>query len=295
MAQKLDEGREEFPLPQGCDEGYVWANGIRLHYVAAGDGPLALLLHGFPAFWYSWRDQLTVLAPRRRVVALDLRGYNLSDKPPHGYDLATLAADLRGVIEAFGARQADVIGHDWGGVLAWVMGIREPDYVRRLVVLNAPHLGRMTSELRHPGQMYRSLYALFFQLPALPENIFARNAYAVVRDTFRSADPGRAWLTDEDVERYVAAMARPGALHASLSYYRELMRRGAATLGPVRVITAPTLLLWGELDPYLGPSLADGLDEWVNDLQVRRFPTLGHWINQQEPERINDALLEFLL
>jgi epoxide hydrolase 4 len=292
--QTFVEEREAFPLPPGCDEGFVVTNGIRLHYVAAGQGPLALLLHGFPEFWYSWRDQLTTLAPRRRVVALDLRGYNLSEKPPHGYDLATLAADVRGAIEAFGERQADIIGHDWGGVLAWAMGIREPDYVRRLVVLNAPHLGRMTYELRHPGQMRRSLYAAFFQLPGLPERALAYNNFSVVWRTFRTIDPGHAWLADQDIARYVAAMARPGALHAALTYYRELMRHGAATLGPVRVITAPTLLFWGELDPYLGPALADGLDEWVRDVRVKRFPTLGHWINQQEPERINDALLEFL-
>ncbi len=290
----MDGERETFPLPPGCDEGYVATNGIRLHYVAAGEGPLALLLHGFPEFWYSWRDQLMALAPRRRVVALDLRGYNLSDKPARGYDLATLAADIRGVIEALGARQADIVGHDWGGVLAWVMGIREPDYVRRLVVLNAPHPGRMATELRHPGQMRRSLYAAFFQLPGLPERAIAHDNYTVVRRTFRAADPGRAWLSDQDIERYVAAMARPGALHAALAYYRELMRHGAATLGPLRVITAPTLLLWGDRDPYLGPALAEGLDTWVADVRVHRFPTLGHWINQQEPERINEALAGFL-
>ena len=141
------EGYEAFALPHGWEEGYVETNGIRLHYVAAGSGPLAILLHGFPEFWYSWRATIGPLSQIRRVVALDMRGYNHSDKPREGYDLATLCADVRGVIEALGARQADIIGHDWGGVIAWVFAMREPEYTRRLAVLNAPHLGLALREL----------------------------------------------------------------------------------------------------------------------------------------------------
>jgi pimeloyl-ACP methyl ester carboxylesterase len=294
--QLVKEGgqRESFALPAGCTEGYAQTNGIRLHYVTAGQGPLVLLLHGFPEFWYSWRAQLRALAPHFHVVAPDLRGYNLSEKPERGYDVATLCGDVRGLIEALGEREAAIIGHDWGGAIAWVFAIREPDYTSRLAVLNAPHPAAMLRELRHPRQMARSAFIAFFQLRGLAEYTMMRDDYAAIWRTFRAADRPRAWLTDADIQRYVEAIARPGALAAALEYYRQMLPGGPAAVSPMRVITAPTLLLWGELDPYLGPELADGLDPWVRDLTVQRFPTAGHWLNQQEPERVNAALLTFL-
>lgn len=289
-----DTSHEAFPLPEGCDEGYIVANGVRLHYVAAGSGPLAILLHGYPEFWYSWRDQIPALAAIRRVVALDMRGYNLSEKPASGYDLATLTADVRGVIAALGERRADVVGHDWGGLIAWAFAMREPDFLRRLVVLNAPHPGTLKREWRHPGQFRRSAYVGFFQLRGVAEDAIARDNYRQLWRTFRSADRGRAWLTDEDIQRFVDALARPGALSAALSYYRQLPRHGASALSPARVIDAPTLLLWGELDRYLGPWMADDLEPWAPAIRVRRFPTAGHWLNQQLPEQVNAELLSFL-
>jgi epoxide hydrolase 4 len=290
----MDAPSEMFPLPDGCDEGYVVANGMRLHFVAAGNGPLVILLHGFPEFWYSWRYQLPALAGVRRMVALDMRGYNLSDRPERGYDLATLTNDVRAVIEALGERQADVVGHDWGGLVAWAFAMRQPDYLRRLVVLNAPHPATLTREWRHPGQFRRSAYVGFFQLRGSAEDAIARDDFSYLWRTFRAADRGRAWLADDDIQRFVDAMARPGALTAALSYYRQLIRTGATALSPARVITAPTLLLWGELDPHLGPWMADDLEPWAPDIRVRRFPTAGHWLNQQIPEQVNAELLAFL-
>jgi pimeloyl-ACP methyl ester carboxylesterase len=290
----VDEARERFDLPPGCVEGYVTANGQRLHYVAAGAGPLAVLLHGFPEFWYSWRATIPDLARFRRVIALDLRGYNLSDKPADGYDVATLATDIRCVIEALGERQADIIGHDWGGALAWVFAMREPDFTRRLVVLNAPHLGPMLREMRHPRQLRRSAYIGFFQLVGLAERAIAADNYGVIWRTFRSADRTREWLGDVDIQRFVEAIARPGALTAALNYYRQLVRRGPAAIGVARVISAPTLVLWGEQDPYLGVELLDGLDLWARDLRIVRFPGAGHWLNQQQPDSVNAEIAAFL-
>ena len=288
------EARERFDLPPGCVEGYVTANGQRLHYVSAGEGPLAILLHGFPEFWYSWRRNLPALARIRRVVALDMRGYNLSDKPASGYDVATLTADIRAVIEALGERQADVIGHDWGGALAWVFAIREPAYVRRLVVLNAPHPGPMSRALRRPGQLRRSAYIGFFQLRGVAERVIAADRYGLIWRVFRSADRDRLWLGDADIQRFVDAIARPGALTAALEYYRQLVRRGPPAVGVMRVITAPTLTLWGEQDPYLGIELLDGLERWVPDLRVVRFPDAGHWLNQQRADEVNAEIVAFL-
>ncbi|MGZ3639514.1 MAG: alpha/beta fold hydrolase [Ktedonobacterales bacterium] len=276
-------------------EQFVHVNGINLHTLRAGpaDAPLVLLLHGFPEFAYSWRYQLTGLSDRYHLVAPDLRGYNLSDKPRHGYDIATLCNDVRGLIEAFGEREATIVGHDWGGGIAWAFAIRDPDYTRRLAILNAPHPAAMLRELRNPRQISRSSYIAFFQFRGLAERAIARDDYAIIRRTFRSADRGRAWLSDADIQRYVDAIACPGALSAALEYYRQLPR-DFQHISPTRVITAPTLVLWGELDPYLGPELVDDLDLWVRDLQIRRFPTAGHWLNQQEPERVNAALRTFL-
>ena len=286
---------ETAPLPPGATEGYAETNGTRLHYVAAGtSGPLLLLLHGFPEFWYSWRAQIPPLARRFRVVAPDLRGYNLSDKPAGGYDIASLVEDVRGLIAALGERDAHVVGHDWGGVIAWALAIRAPDVVRRLAIVNAPHPGTFLRELRSPGQLRRSSYVGFFQLRGLAECVIARDDYAVIRRMFRAADRGRAWLADEDIERFVRAIARPGALSAALEYYRRLLRPAALRqVSPLRVIEAPTLVLWGELDIALGVGLLDGLDRWVRDLRVVRFPTAGHWLNQQEPERVSAALGAF--
>lgn len=286
---------ETAPLPAGAVEGYAATNGTRLHFVTAGaSGPLLLLLHGFPEFWYSWRAQIPALARRFRVVAPDLRGYNLSDKPSGGYDVASLVEDMRGLIAALGEREAHVVGHDWGGAIAWALAIRAPDAVRRLAILNAPHPGTFLRALRSPGQLRRSAYIAFYQLRGPAERAIARDDYAQIRRMFRAADRGRAWLADEDIERFVTALARPGALSAALEYYRRLARPAAfRQTSPLRVIAAPTLVLWGELDTALGTGLLDGLDRWVRDLRIVRFPTAGHWLNQQEPERVNAALEAF--
>lgn len=163
---------EQSPLVHGVGvdtpwtERFVHVNGINLHIVEAGPAhaPLVLLLHGFPDYFASWRFQVSALADRYRVVAPDLRGYNLSDKPTSGYDVATLATDIRELIHTLGQREAAIVGHDWGGVIAWVVGIREPEVLRKLVILNAPHPATLTCGWRHPGQLRRSAYIAFFQL-----------------------------------------------------------------------------------------------------------------------------------
>lgn len=276
-------------------ERFVHVNGINLHIVEAGPAhaPLVLLLHGFPDHSASWRFQVSALADRYRVVAPDLRGYNLSDKPTSGYDVATLATDIRELIHTLGQREAAIVGHDWGGVIAWVVGIREPEVLRKLVILNAPHPATLTRGWKHLGQLRRSAYIAFFQLRGIAERVIERDDYALLWRTFRAADRGRAWLSDDDIQRTIDAISRPGVLSAALEYYRQLPH-ALAHVSPMRVIGAPTLLLWGELDPYLGPWMADDLKPWAPALQVKRFSTLGHWPHVQDPEHINATLTEFL-
>jgi len=266
-------------------------NGIRLHWVEAGAaGPLVMLLHGFPEFWYSWRFQLPVLAERFRVVAPDLRGYNLSEKPPAGYDPSTLTDDVRELVRALGEERAHIVGHDWGGVLAWVYAMRFPEATDRLVILNAPHPARFAEEVRRPRQFFRSTYALFFQLPRLPELLLGANRCWLLARGMRRSAVNKAAFTDDVLERYREAMSRPGSLTAALNYYRSARPGRMPADARVRV---PALILWGVHDVALRKELTERLGRWVPELTVR-YLECGHWTQQERPEEVNQYLLEFL-
>lgn len=270
---------------------------LRLHAVTAGpeDGPLVILLHGFPEFWYSWRHQIGPLAAAGfRVVAPDQRGYNLSDKPKGlaAYCLDRLAEDVRDLIHACGRERAFVVGHDWGGVSAWWTAVRFPEVVEKLAILNVPHpIVMRRFLLTHSAQRKRSWYIFFFQLPWLPESSFrADNFRNGVRALRAAARPGT--FTDEDVARYREAWAQPGALKSMIHWYRAALRRPPQRLPSVRVKTE-TLLLWGEQDHFLGaemiaPSLA--LCDQASEI---RFPNASHWVHHEEAEAVNQGLVEF--
>jgi len=286
------------PCPEdGFLHREIEANGVRLHVVEAGRGPLVLLLHGFPEFWYAWRHQLPALAAAGfRAVAPDLRGYNLSGKPRGiaSYAVATLAADVAALVTGLAEERAFVAGHDWGGALAWSLPGLQPGLVRKLAILNAPHPAAFRRELRRSKEQRRkSSYVLFFQLPWLPERKirdgnFAQLAKMLRRDPVR---PGA--FTDEAVARYREALARPGALTAALNWYRAALRHPPRLPQGPRTISVPTLVVWGEKDRYLGPGLAEGLDRWVPDLTLERLPDASHWVQADAPERVNDLLVRF--
>jgi pimeloyl-ACP methyl ester carboxylesterase len=273
-------------------------NGVRLHYVEAGSGPLVILLHGFPEFWYSWRFQIPALAARGyRVVAPDMRGYNTSEKPPgvRSYLIDTLSDDVAGLIHYLGASKAVVAGHDWGGAVAWYMPMRHPAIVEKLIVLNAPHPGAFLRELRTARQLRKSWYMLFFQLPWLPEAALHAGRFAMLDRVMRT-DPVRGdAFSEADIRRYKRALNQPGALTATVNYYRALFRRSPreAMREPPQ-IDCPTLLIWGEQDRYLGVPLTEGLDRWVPDIRVERIPDASHWVQVDAPERVNELMLEFL-
>jgi pimeloyl-ACP methyl ester carboxylesterase len=265
-------------------------NGIRLHWVEQGLGPLVVLLHGFPEFWYSWRHQIPVLARRCRVVAPDMRGYNLSEQPARGYDLETLTDDVRALIETLGEKRAVIVGHDWGGMVAWVFAMRFPELTEKLVVMNAPHPGRFREEMRRPRQFLRSTYALFFQLPRLPELLLGANGCWPIGQMLRNSARVKDAFSDDDLERFREAMARPGALTAALNYYRAVR---PDRLPDDLTVQAPTLLLWGVHDQALGVPLTRGLGRWVPNLTVQ-YLECGHWTQQERFEEVNRYLLEFL-
>jgi epoxide hydrolase 4 len=286
----------------------IMTNGIRMHYVTMGEEeenrekPLVVLLHGFPEFWYSWRYQLPFLAEHGYwVVAPDLRGYNDSDKPRKGYDVATLIRDIEGLIKGLGREQAIIVGHDWGGVLAWAFAMHYPEMTQRLIVMNAPHPAAMERELRTPQQLRKSWYVFAFQLPWLPEYLLLRNHANEIGRMLRGAAVQKEVFPRQVTAKFQEAMSKPGAMTAALNYYRQLFRsfslffpRSGRSRSGTRRITAPTLLIWGEQDIALGLPLTEGLEQWVDHIQIRRIPDSGHWVQQEKPELVNSFMLDFL-
>ena len=288
------------PMGSVRDMAHRWVDvhGLRLHCVEAGTGPLVVLLHGFPEFWYAWRHQIPALAAAGyRVVAPDMRGYNTSAKPPGvgNYTIDKLVGDVRGLVRHLGEERATVVGHDWGGAVAWSVPMRHPELVERLVVLNAPHPAAFARELRTPGQLLRSWYIFFFQVPWLPEASFRAANFALLERTLRT-DPVRPGaFSDEDVRRYKRALAQPGALTATINYYRAAVRTDPReALREPSPITCPTLLIWGDRDRYLGPALTEGLERWVPAIRVEHIPDASHWVQADPPERVNDLLVSYL-
>jgi pimeloyl-ACP methyl ester carboxylesterase len=285
------------PGPAGhpAEHRFVTTPNLRFHTVQQGDGPVVLLLHGFPEFWYSWRHQLPALSGRFRAVAPDLPGYNLSEPSPGGYGLPRLVSHTLDLLDALGAARAHVVAHDWGGVIAWALAMWAPERVERLVILNAPHPGAYLRELRrNRRQRQASWYALFFQLPWLPEFLLSRDRCRPIGELLRRTAAPRAF-SNADLLAYRRALCRPGALSAALAYYRALGRAGLRNLTrSIRPIATPTLIVWGQHDPALVPELADGLEAWVPDLRLVRVASAGHWVHLDRPALVNDELLRFL-
>jgi pimeloyl-ACP methyl ester carboxylesterase len=275
---------------------YIITNGIRMHYVTQGEGPLIVLLHGFPEFWYSWRYQIPFLAKHGyTVVAPDLRGYNDTDKPRRGYDLPTLLRDIVGLMTGLGEEKAIIVGHDWGGALAWAFAMRYPTMTERLIVMNAPHPGAMLREMRTLKQLRKSWYMFFFQIPWLPEYVLLRNHANEIGRSFRGAAVQKSVFPREVTAKYQEAMSKSGAMTAALNYYRQLFRRlPRSSWGTKFQVSMPTLLIWGEQDIALGIELTTGLEQWVDDIEIKRIPDSGHWVQQEQPDKVNEYMLEFL-
>jgi epoxide hydrolase 4 len=276
-------------------EGYAEIGDVTLHYVEAGEGPLIVLLHGFPEFWFAWRLQIEPLAAAGfRVVAPDMRGYNLSSRPEDvaAYETDKLAADVRGLIHERGAQSAHLVGHDWGGTVAWATAMIHPEVVDRLAILNAAHPRKLSQGLHHPDQLRRSWYFFFFALPGLPESVVHANHWHFFRNFVDDARPA---YTPEEIDRYVEAWSQPGAATGMINYYRYSVRqsqkRAAEALRPIQ---ASTLIIWGQRDRYLGEELAEPDPTDVPNLdRVERLPDASHWVHHDEAERVTRLLIDF--
>ncbi|WNV91704.1 alpha/beta hydrolase [Umezawaea sp. Da 62-37] len=285
----------------------VSANGIRLHVAEMGEGPLVLLLHGFPEFWWSWRHQLTSLAEAGyRAVAVDLRGYGDSDKPPRGYDGWTLAGDVAGLVKALGERRAHLVGHAWGGLLAWTVGAMHPRLVRSVTAISAPHpLALRRAFRKHPRTQGRAAgYVLKFQAPIYPERHLTADRAANVGNLLREWS-GPKWTAapefDEVVRRNREAMMVPGVAHSALEYYRWAVRSQVRSDGRRfietidRRLEVPVLQLHGAMDPIMLETTARHSSYWLGpNSKFRCLPEIGHFPHQEAPHTTSRVLAEFL-
>ena len=273
----------------------IHTNGINLHYVTQGEGPLMLMLHGFPEFWYSWRKQIPEFAKDYKVVAIDLRGYNDSDKPAQkeAYVMAEFIADVKGVIEGLGYDRCILVGHDWGGAIAWNFAYAYPNLVEKLIVLNMPHPAKFAEGLRSPQQLLRSSYMFLFQLPIVPEALIQLGDYQALESAFLGMAVNKAAFTQEDIGAYKDAFAKRGALTAALNYYRNIFKQGLPSQD-WSVLDVPTLMIWGESDTALGKELTYGTEAYVRDFQIKYIPNCSHWVQQEQPQLVNQYIREFL-
>ena len=276
----------------------IHTNGIDLHVVQAGpvDGPLVILLHGFPEYWAGWRNQIPALAGAGfRVWAPDQRGYNLSAKPKGvaAYSLDELVADVIGLIDAAGEEKVYLVGHDWGAAVAWWTANTHPDRLRKLAILNVPHPNTMQRVLRGSfTQLRKSWYIFFFQIPWLPETLIRAGNWRGARQALLgSSRPGT--FSEADLAEYVTAWSRPGAFTAMINWYRAMFRAKLKPL-PSKRISVPTLLIWGAQDFALGRELAQPSIDRCDDGRLVFIEEAGHWVQHEEAERVNDLLLAFL-
>lgn len=273
-------------------------NGLTLHVAQAGpvDGPPALLLHGFPEYWGGWARQIPALAAAGyRVWAPDQRGYNLSAKPRGvaAYDIDELAQDVLGLIDATGHQQVNLIGHDWGAAVAWWVAGNYPERLRKLAILNVPHLAVMFRTLwRSRAQMRKSWYIFFFQLPWLPEASLRRHSWTNAIRALKGSSR-RGTFAPEEIEQYRAAWSQPGAITGMVNWYRAAARsqRKLAGLGRIRV---PALMIWGARDIALGREMAQPSIDLCDDGRLVFVEEAGHFVQHEEPERVNQLLLAFL-
>jgi pimeloyl-ACP methyl ester carboxylesterase len=281
----------------------VPANGARFHIAEMGSGPLVLLLHGFPTFWWTWRQALPALAEAGyRAAAMDLRGYAGSDHPPRGYDPFTLSADVTGVIRSLGERHAVVVGHGWGGFLAWTAAVLHPEAIRGIVPMSMPHPRRLReSLLGDSAQRRASAYVFGFQVPASPERDLLEDGAAEVGHLLHdwSADPD--WPDDHVSATFRAAMLHLNTAHCALEYHRWAVRSIPRPDG-IRFVRrmkdpvwAPVMQVQGAADPTVLPSSARGSEVYVQGPYTwLELDGCGHFPHEEQPDRFHSELIDWL-
>lgn len=284
-------------MPYPIESVYLQTNRIRLHTAQAGpsDGPLVVLLHGFPEFWRGWHNQIGPLAEAGyRVLAPDQRGYNLSDRPAEvrAYRVEELAADVLGLLDALGRETCRLAGHDWGAVVAWYLALTQPQRVSKLVICNVPHPAVMLRYLRRsPAQMLKSWYIAFFQIPRLPEWMISRGDYAAGARSLRtSSRPGT--FSDADIAEYKQAWKNSGGLTGMINWYRALARY-SPTPPPDSRVRMPVRILWGKQDAFLSYRMAEASAALCDQAELTFFDQATHWVQHEEAEAVTREMLAF--
>ena len=283
---------------------YANVNNIRLHYVIAGKGKLIMFLHGFPEFWYEWKNQLAEFGRDYQAVAPDMRGYNLSSKPAEveQYRIKYLVNDVRALAEHLGHKKFILVAHDWGGGVAWPFAMRHPEYLEKLVIINAVHPTIFMRELRdNPVQQRASQYILTYRTPGA-EGILSRNDYALLAGNLLADGLAQGYFTERDKKAYIEAWSQPGALTGGLNYYRAAHlgsftgeRDDSLSSGPsLSTVDVPTLVIWGEKDKWLLVGNLEGLERYVPNLTIRRIPDGSHWVIHEKPTLVNSYIREFV-
>jgi pimeloyl-ACP methyl ester carboxylesterase len=292
-------GREDM-----FEHKYADVNNVRLHYVTVGQGKLIMFLHGFPEFWYEWKNQLTEFGRDCQAVAPDMRGYNLSSKPAAIAEYRTryLIEDIRALAEYLGHKKLILVAHDWGGGVAWPFAMRHPEYVEKLIIINAPHPAIFVRELRdNPEQQKASQYILMHRTPGA-EGILARDNYMLLVNSVLKDGLEQGYFTEEDKKLYIEAWSRPGALTGGLNYYRAA-HLGSFTGEGDDVLSAdpssfevrvPTLVMWGDKDRYLLTGNLEGLEKYVPNLTIKRIPDGSHWVIHEKPALVNSYIRDFV-
>jgi pimeloyl-ACP methyl ester carboxylesterase len=285
----------------------VDVNGVTLHYAKSGEGPLMVFLHGFPEFWYAWKDQLDEFGKDHLAVAPDMRGYNLSSKRPNvaDYRMPALVEDVQGLATKLGAspaRKFVLVGHDWGGVVAWSFAMAHPEMLEKLIIINAPHPAIFRREIQeNAAQQKASAYMLMFR-SAEAEHTLSANNYERLVNIVLGEGLKHGYFTEADKKAYLEAWSQPGALTGGLNYYRASQagppsggQPPANALGlPLPKITVPTLVIWGEKDTALLTGNLDGLDAHVTSLTVKRIPEGTHWVVHEKRDVVNGYIRDFI-
>ncbi|MDQ3748595.1 MAG: alpha/beta hydrolase [Acidobacteriota bacterium] len=277
---------------------YAQIGGVKLHYATAGNGEkLVILLHGFPEFWYSWRRQIIALSDEYTVVAPDMRGYNLSDKPANvsDYQIDKLVDDVTGLIRYLGREQAAIVGHDWGASVAWATAQKHPEYVWKLCALQVPPIS-VWKKNQTVKQFLASWYMFFFQIPRLPEWLLSRNDFAILAEGLKNSTAEQGVFSAEDIGEYKKAWSEPTALTSAINYYRaNILKRLFSKQSTEEKIKVPTLFIYGEKDTAVLPESVQGIGEVIDAAyQEIRIPDAAHWVQQEAAEIVTDSLREFL-
>jgi pimeloyl-ACP methyl ester carboxylesterase len=286
---------DDFPAVVGVEHRFVEANGIRVHVAESGraDAPPVLLLHGWPEHWYMWRRVMASLADEFRLLAPDLRGFGWTEAPGHGYDGETFAADQVALLDALGLERAHVVGHDWGGWTAMLLGVLHSDRVDRMVVCNAPHPWPRLSG-RVALESWRSWYTWVIATPGLGRKVLERPSIA--RHVLRNGNVGTPF-TDEEIELFANSFREPARAQAIVElyrYYQRALREGVSGRWRQHRLTVPTLILFGERDRYITPRLLPGYEPYADDMRVELVPDSGHFIVEEKPDLVIERTREHL-